>query len=98
MPLKKLAKKDGWYRVEDMEGTIHWVKEDLVTEKYSCGAVKEDFANLRTGPGTNYPKAKAQQADRYVSFRILESKGRWIKVEDLEGDSAWIARENLWIQ
>ena len=97
-PLEKLGKKAGWYRVKDMDGVIHWVKEDLVTTSFSCAAVRNDFANLRKGPGLQYPKAPFEKADKYVSFRILQSKGRWIKLEDIEGDEFWAARENLWIQ
>lgn len=97
-PLEKLGKKNGWYRVKDIDGIIHWVKEDLVTRSYSCAAVKNSFANLRTGPGLQFPKAPFEKADKYVSFRVLKSKGRWIKLEDIEGDEVWAARENLWIQ
>ncbi len=98
MPLKKLGKEKGWYRVEDVDGNIHWVREDLVTHDYSCAVIKTDFSNLRTGPGTQYPKAKVPQADKYVSFRIVKSQGDWIKVEDPEGDELWVTRDNLWIQ
>jgi len=97
-PLKKLAKKNGWYRVEDVDQKIHWVREDLVTSSFSCATIKSEFANLRKGPGTNFPKVKAGQGEKYLSFRVVKTKGRWIQLEDIEGDTVWAARENLWIQ
>jgi len=98
MPLKKLSKQAGWYRVEDLDGKVHWVKENLVTGGYSCAAVKSDYANLRTGPGLEFKTAKASKGDKYLSFRVIQSKGRWVKLEDVEGDEVWAARDNLWIQ
>jgi len=98
MPLKKISKKDGWYRVSDIDERTHWVREDMVSASFSCAAIRTPFANLRKGPGLNFPMTKAAKGDRYLSFRILKTRGRWIQVEDIEGDEVWIARENLWIQ
>lgn len=98
MPLKKLSKQEGWYRVSDLDGKNHWVREDLVSTGFSCAVIKSEYANIRKGPGLNFPKTRAGKGDKYLAFRILKAQGRWIKVEDVEGDEAWIARENLWIQ
>lgn len=97
-PLEKLSKQKGWYRVKDVDGEIHWVREDLVTTRFQCAVVKEEFASLRSGPGTKYPKVGAQRADKYMSFRVVKTEGDWVKVEDLEGDTFWIHRPLLWIQ
>ena len=97
-PLKRLGKQGGWYHVEDLDGQKHWVREDLVTSSFACAAVKTEFANLRKGPGTNWPSAQVPRGEKYLSFRILQTKGRWLRLEDVEGDIVWAARENFWVQ
>lgn len=97
MPLEKISKQNGWYRVKVLDGSIHWVKENLVTDSFRCATIKEEFANLRQGPGTNWPKIHGGRGDRFLSFRLLKEQGKWVRLEDIEGDVVWIAKENLWI-
>ncbi len=97
-PLKKMSKQKGWYRVQDLHGDYHWVREDIVTSQFECATVKEEFANLRTGPGTNFAAVPAGKGERYMSFRVVARKGVWVKVEDSEGDQAWVKSDLLFIQ
>lgn len=96
--LEKLSKQKGWYRVKDVDGEIHWVREDIVTSKYSCATVKDDIANLRAGPGKKFEMLKYSPVEKYLSFRVLEKKGEWLKVEDLEGDSAWVMSSLVFVR
>src|SRR5262245_33334876 len=96
-PLEKISKKNGWYRVKILDGTIHWVKEDLVTGGFKCGVIKGEFSNLRKGSRTGLPMAKGERGEKFLSIRLLKEQGRWIRLEDVEGDVVWAARENLWI-
>lgn len=98
MPLEKLSKKNGWYRVKDVDGKIHWIREDMVTQEYKCVVIKNEFANLRTGPGTNHPQTKVGRGDKYLSFRMVGNQGPWVKVEDSAGDTAWIYQPLVWVQ
>lgn len=98
MPLEKKSKKDGWYEVVDMEKRSHWIREDLVTTAYECAAISTDLANLRTGPGRKYPKAKPAQGMKYLSFRVLKKEGDWVQIEDAQGDEAWIHGPLVWIR
>jgi SH3-like domain-containing protein len=98
MPLKKLKKQGDWYRVQDVDGDIHWVYGPLVTEKYQCAVVKDDKANVRSGPGTNYKQRAYSPVFKYYMFKILEIRGDWVKVQDDYGDTGWIYRPLLWIQ
>jgi SH3-like domain-containing protein len=98
MPLEKLRKKGGWYRVRDVDGDIHWIYGKLVTEEFRCGVVKVPEANIRSGPGTKYAKTAASPALRYYSFRIIKTLPGWARVRDEYGVTGWIARELLWIQ
>jgi SH3-like domain-containing protein len=95
-PLKKIAKKNGWYEVKDVDNKTHWVREDLVTTSFHCVVIKVEFANLRKGPGIRFPKAKAGMGEKYLAFRLLEEKKDWLHVEDSEGDEVWIQKDNVW--
>lgn len=51
-------------------------------------AVKAGIANMRSGPGTKYEVL--WQVEKYHPFIVKEKKGVWVKIEDFEGDKAWI--------
>ena len=51
-------------------------------------AVKVSIANMRSGPGTNYEVL--WQVEKYHPFLVKEKKGKWVKIQDFEGDMAWI--------
>ena len=97
MPLKKVSKQSGWYEVEDVDGKKHWIREDLVTNSYKCATIKDEYAYLRTGPGANFPKVKAEKGDKYLSFRLLGERNGFVKLEDQEGDEVWVAKKLVWI-
>lgn len=97
MPFKKLEKKGNWYKVEDVDGDRHWIYRKLVTDKFNCAVVKVEKANVRTGPGTPYGKKYAAPSVKYDSYRVLERKGKWVRVRDEFGEEGWIFRKLLWI-
>ncbi len=51
-------------------------------------AIKAAIANIRSGPGTNYEVL--WQVEQYHPFLEVKKSGKWIKVQDFEGDAAWI--------
>ncbi len=97
MPFKKLSKKGNWYRVQDIDGDIHWIYRKLITDKFQCAAVKVEKANIRTGPGTNYSKNALSPSLKYDSYKVLQIKSSWVNVVDEFGDKGWISRKLLWI-
>lgn len=98
MPLQKVNKKQGWYEVKDLDSKTHWIREDLVTSAFKCAVIKNEFAYLRTGPGTRFAKTKAEKGLKYLSFRVVKEQGDWVQVEDQQGDLAWIHRPLVWVQ
>ncbi len=97
MPFQKISKKGNWYKVKDVDGDIHWVFENLVTEKTKCAVVKVNKANVRCGPSEK--STAFGRAQKYDSYKVLRRKGRWIKVESNEYRyTGWIFRNLLWIQ
>jgi len=98
MPFKQLGIKDAWKRIQDVDGDIYWVYSPLTTQKYKCAVIKNNKTNLRTGPGTNFPKVPWAPVDKFFSMKVLKTKKNWVHIEDSAGDKAWIYRPLVWIQ
>ena len=99
MPLKKVGVSDSgqWYAVEDADGDVTWIRKDLVTDKYKCAVVSAaEEVNVRTGPGTKFPKGRMGPAKQYYSFKLLKKQGPWLKVRDEWGGIGWIHRSYMW--
>jgi len=97
-PLKRLGKQSGWYQVENVDRDKHWIREDLVTTAYPCVVIQHDFANLRSGPGTQYPVKGAGRGVKHLAFRLVKTQADWLQVEDAEGDRVWIHAPLTWGQ
>ncbi len=50
--------------------------------------IKNEKANLRTGPGTKYEKL--WQVFQYMPFKLLGTKGNWKQLQDVDGDKYWV--------
>lgn len=98
MPFKELRKKGHWYRVQDVDKDIYWVHKKLITKKYKCAVIKNNQTNLRKGPGTKYEQLPWSPVDKYFSMKVLEIKGKWVRVEDGAGDRGWVHRPLVWVQ
>ena len=98
MPFKQLGVKDAWKRIEDIDGDIYWVYSPLTTQKYKCAVIKNNKTNLRTGPGTNFPKVPWSPVPKFFSMKVLKIEKNWVQIEDIDGDKAWIYRPLVWIQ
>lgn len=51
-------------------------------------SVTTDNANVRTGPGTNYPAS--MELFKGYPLQVLKKEGEWYKIADFEKDSGWI--------
>ena len=98
MPFKQLSIKGAWKRIQDLDGDIYWVYSPLTTQKYKCAVIKNDKTNLRTGPGTKFPKVRWSPQDKFFSMKVLKIKRDWVHIEAGDGDKAWIYRPLVWIQ
>lgn len=51
-------------------------------------SVTTDNANVRTGPGTNYPASM----ELFLGYplKVLKQQGDWYKITDFENDTGWI--------
>jgi SH3-like domain-containing protein len=95
-PLVRLEKKGSWYKVEDQDGDQHWVSARFVTTQYQCVSVRGKAANLRAGPGTEFPIAAYATADKYWPFKRIDRREDWYQVEDDLGNSFWVHDSAVW--
>lgn len=98
MPLKKIGQKGDWYHMRDVDGDEHWVYSKLVTNRLRCAVVKVKAANLRTGPGTKYETVFSSPVDKYYCFKVIATRGDWVKVEDAGANEGWVYKPLLWIE
>ena len=55
--------------------------------------VKVPSANFRSGPGTDHDIVFI--ADQFFPVKVLEKQKGWVKVQDFEKETAWIAEQLL---
>ena len=60
------------------------------TSSYAANflSVTTDNANVRTGPGTNYPVA--MELFQGYPLKVLKKQGDWYQISDYENDTGWI--------
>ncbi len=92
-PLLILEKKESWYRFKDFEGDVGWIHGSLVDDTPTV-IVKVDRANIRADAGTQYDLVF--DAQKGTPFKVLEKKGRWLKVQHGDGDTGWIFNSLVW--
>lgn len=99
-PLKKVGTSlsGEWYAVADIDGDVFWIQKSLVTSRYRCGAVRSPRINVRRGPGIRYGRLFSEPVERYYSFKILEQKGAWIRIADIDGNIGWVQKGYCRIQ
>lgn len=94
-PLKVLARKGSWLKVRDFEGDLGWVNRTL-TRRTPTLIVKNEHANVRSGPGTRY--RRVARLDYGEVMQRLGRQGNWVKVRlpDRGKQTGWVARSLLW--
>jgi SH3-like domain-containing protein len=96
MPFLKFENKNGWVRVQDLDGETHWAQGKDLTSATHCLVVKSQVATLRREPSATGAPADLKTIDRYTPMKRLESQGEWLHVEDEAGRQAWIHESNIW--
>ena len=92
-PLKVVGRRGDWLKTVDFEGYEGWIHAPL-TDRQPAVVVKNEWANIRSGPGTKHPVAFT--AERGVAFLLLGTRGNWLKVEHADGDDGWIHKSLVW--
>ena len=84
---------DNWCRFTDVDGSAGWLHKNLLDTTKSV-VTSKDQCNLRSGPGTNNKKIAILEAG--IPFKVLATKGRWIKVEHVSGLVGWLHASLVW--
>lgn len=92
-PLQVLEHQGSWVKVQDFEGDQGWVAA-AVTDATPHHVVRVVSANLRAGPGTQYPVVGTAKYGQVVLTSLRQEK--WVRIQRGHGQTAWIARELLW--
>ncbi|AUX21920.1 peptide-binding protein [Sorangium cellulosum] len=92
-PVKVLDREDGWCKIKDFEGDLAWVADRLLA-KIKTIVIKVPRGNVREEPTTS--AEVAFQAERGEVFKVLERKGRWLHVVDVEGEKGWVREDLAW--
>lgn len=92
-PVDIIKKSGNWYRIRDFEGDTGWIFRSLL-KKIPAVIVKGTIVNVREGPGTNY--RVLFQAEKGVSFKLLNRKKRWLRVRHADGEVGWIHESLVW--
>ena len=97
MPFMKVAEKNGWAQVKDLDNQIHWVISRALTQRFGCAVVKAKQAHLRRGPSLRSPASEPELVDRYTPFKKLDREGSWLKVQDDHKSEFWISDAQVWV-
>ena len=92
-PVDIIKKSESWYQIRDFEGDIGWIYQSLL-KKIPAVIVKGTIVNIRKGPGTGF--AVLFQAEKGVSFKLLDRKENWLKVEHADGEVGWLHVSLVW--
>jgi uncharacterized protein YgiM (DUF1202 family) len=92
-PLQVVGRRGSWLQVRDFENDQGWVYKPL-TGSQRHHVVKAEIANVRSGPGTQ--TRVIGKATYGEVLRTLERQRDWVKVQQKEGRTGWVARRLLW--
>ncbi|MEE8483644.1 MAG: SH3 domain-containing protein [Nitrospinota bacterium] len=92
-PLELLAKFNKWYAVRDFEGDVGWIHESTVLKK-PAAIVRGDVLNVRKEP--NMKARILYKAPKNYTFKVLQQKKGWLRVEDPDGDKGWVSKKGVW--
>jgi len=86
-PVQVLDEKEGWAKIRDFEKEVAWVAARLLAKRESV-VIKVDKGNLRDAPSL---KGELIGHVGYgEAFRIVERKGKWLKVATDDKTLGWI--------
>ncbi len=92
-PLKVIAEKAKWLKVEDYESDVGWIYNSLVSQtQYVIIKVKK--CNIRSGPGTNY--AVLGPGFKEARLKKVKEQGDWIKFSHPDLKEGWVHKNLVW--
>lgn len=96
MPFLKVELKNGWLKLQDVDGQIHYGRASDFSQSIRCVVVRVNTAETRQGPGTRFPYGDFKTLDRYTPLKRISMDGNWVQVENDLGMKSWIQDSKLW--
>ncbi|QJQ33541.1 hypothetical protein GV829_03230 [Sphingomonas lacunae] len=93
LPLRVLAVRDDWRRVEDPDGVVGWMHKRLLTGRRTAIVIGTGAQALRSAPAADAPVA--WRAEPGVVGRLSDCANGWCML-DVEGRSGWISVDSIW--
>lgn len=91
-PVEIIAEHDTWRRVRDVEGTVGWVHQTMLSGERTI-VVTGDVRTLRASPDAN--ARPVLRAGAGVQGELLTCEAAWCRVE-IDGTRGWIARDHVY--
>ncbi len=92
-PFLIIEKKADWYKIKDFEGDMAWIHKSLLGK--SNGVITtRNKTNVRAKPNLNGKVLFT--VERGVPFKVLKTKGKWIRIEHADGEVGWIYKTLVW--
>jgi len=92
LPVEVTAEFDQWRRVRDIDGTVGWVHQSLLSSRRSVIVTDAVVPVLEEASESAAPVARVEPG---VQGQLLECAGEWCRVRfgDYRG---WLPRRHLW--
>jgi SH3-like domain-containing protein len=92
-PVNTIKTSGQWHQIRDFEGDMGWIHGSLL-KKIPSVILTGETVNVREGPETSFKVLF--QAEKGVSFKLLEDKQEWLKVQHADGDVGWVHKSLAW--
>lgn len=93
LPLRVLAVRDDWRRVEDPDGVVGWMHKRLLTGRRTAIVTGSGPQALRSSPEIGAPIA--WRAEPGVVGRLSDCANGWCML-DVDGRTGWISVDAIW--
>ncbi|MBM3583667.1 MAG: hypothetical protein FJX36_04325 [Alphaproteobacteria bacterium] len=90
-PVEVIAEYDTWRRVRDVEGTVGWVHQTMLSGERTV-VIIGDIRTLHTEPAED--ASAVLRAGPGVQGTLMTCRESWCRVE-IRGTRGWIAREAI---
>jgi SH3-like domain-containing protein len=98
MPVQVISETREWRLICDADGTMGWVRHDMVSARRAVMAVSPSGVELKDGP--NDKSAVKAILRPHALARIEKCKGDYCRISlgrgGLGGDSGWVRQSALW--
>ncbi len=92
-PLEVIAAYEGWRRVRDVDGTIGWVSDTMLSDRRTVLVTGKSKAQLRAQPSPTAPVSA--DAEPGVVAKLKACQPRFCEVT-AGGITGWIEKDKIW--